>query len=151
MFRREWWIAALGHGAVLSEGDNGTFEVNMVLLCDYVPKKALGSGSDSRAPGGVCQLAPGIFVHKEHEIIALWKCVGPDWDIDVPPPAAGSMHYKLVEADVNTLCLYFAMPHLVRLQRWVPAGQRQLQTMSESQTIAQSLYCCCCCYRCQQE
>jgi hypothetical protein len=61
------------------------------------------------------------FVHKDHEIIALWKCVGSDWDIDVPPPAAGSMHYKLVEADVNTLCLYFAMPHLVRLQRWVRA------------------------------
>jgi hypothetical protein len=61
------------------------------------------------------------FVHKDHEIIALWKCVGPDWDIDVPPPAAGSMHYKLAEGDVNTLCLYFAMPHLVRLQRWVRA------------------------------
>ena len=61
------------------------------------------------------------FVHKDHEIIALWKCVGPDWDIEVPPPAAGSMHYKLAESDVNTLCLYFAMPHLVRLQRWVRA------------------------------
>ena len=67
MFRRAWWIEALGHGAVLSEGDNGAFEVNMVLLCDYLPKKGLGSGADSRGAAGVCQLAPGIFVHKEFD------------------------------------------------------------------------------------
>jgi len=67
MFRREWWIEALGHGAVLTEGDNGMFEVNMVMLCDYVPKKGLGGGKDKRQRAGMCQLAPGIFVHKEFD------------------------------------------------------------------------------------
>lgn len=67
MFRREWWIEALGHGAVLTEGDNGMFEVNMVMLCDYVPKKGLGGGADKRQRAGMCQLAPGIFVHKEFD------------------------------------------------------------------------------------
>ena len=67
MFRREWWIAALGHGAVLTEGDNGMFEVNMVMLCDYVPKKGLGGGADKHQRAGMCQLAPGIFVHKEFD------------------------------------------------------------------------------------
>ena len=67
MFRREWWIEALGHGAVLTEGDNGMFEVNMVLLCDFVPKKGLGGGADGHAQASICQLGPGVFVHKEFD------------------------------------------------------------------------------------
>jgi hypothetical protein len=67
MFRREWWVEALGHGAVLTEGDNGMFEVNMVMLCDYVPKKGLGGGADKHQRAGMCQMAPGIFVHKEFD------------------------------------------------------------------------------------
>ena len=58
---------ALGHGAVLTEGDNGMFEVNMVLLCDYVPKKGLGGGADGHAQASICQLGPGVFVHKEFD------------------------------------------------------------------------------------
>ena len=65
MFRRDWWITALGHGAVLSEGGNGMFEVNMVLLCDYVPKKGLGGGPTGHDRGSICQLEPGLFVHRE--------------------------------------------------------------------------------------
>ncbi len=67
MFRRAWWVEALGHGAVLSEGDNGTFEVNMVLLCDYVPKKGLGGGPQGKTPGAICQMEKGPFVHREYD------------------------------------------------------------------------------------
>ncbi len=68
MFRRAWWVAALGHGAVLTEGDNGMFELNMMMICDYLPKKALGSGRDARDRGRICQLTPGLFVHREKEV-----------------------------------------------------------------------------------
>jgi hypothetical protein len=61
------------------------------------------------------------FVHRDHEIIALWRCIGWDLDIDMLPPTAGSVHYKLTQTGVETLCFYFALPHLVRLQRWVRA------------------------------
>jgi len=67
MFRRAWWVEALGHGAVLSEGDNGTFEVNMILLCDYLPKKRLASGASGNSAAGLCQMEKGPFVHKEFD------------------------------------------------------------------------------------
>jgi hypothetical protein len=68
MFRREWWLAALGHGAVLTgPGDNGMFELNMVQLCDYTAKKGLGTGAANAGAASVCQLAPGLFFHEEDD------------------------------------------------------------------------------------
>lgn len=68
MFARKWWVTALGHGAVLTEGDNGMFELNMVRICDYVPKNGLGAGADGHSSGRICQLEPGMFVHREKEV-----------------------------------------------------------------------------------
>ena len=68
LFGREWWVTALGHGAVLTEGDNGMFELNMVRICDYVPKNGLGAGKDGHDRGRICQLEPGMFVHREVEV-----------------------------------------------------------------------------------
>jgi hypothetical protein len=65
MFGREWWITALGHGAVLTEGDNGIFELNMVQLCGLLPKIGMGAGQDRQDRGRICQLQPGMFVHRE--------------------------------------------------------------------------------------
>lgn len=65
MFGREWWITALGHGAVLTEGDNGMFELNMVQLCGLLPKIGMGAGRDRKGRGRICQLQPGMFVHRE--------------------------------------------------------------------------------------
>lgn len=67
MFGRKWWVAALGHGAVLTEGDNGMFELNMVSICDYLPRNGLGAGPDGRSRAQVCQLGPGMFIHRELE------------------------------------------------------------------------------------
>jgi hypothetical protein len=65
MFGREWWITAIGHGAILTEGDNGMFELNMVQLCGLLPKIGKGASKDGKGRGRICQLQPGMFVHRE--------------------------------------------------------------------------------------
>ena len=39
----------------------------MLGLCDYLPKKGLGTGRDGHSDGRVCQLGPGLFAHRELE------------------------------------------------------------------------------------
>ncbi len=39
----------------------------MILLCDYLPKNGLGGGRDGHSDASVCQLGPGMFVHRELE------------------------------------------------------------------------------------
>ena len=68
IFRRDWWLAALGHGAVLTGlGDNGNFELNMVQLCDFTAKMGLGQGASNEGAAAICQLAPGLFFHVEED------------------------------------------------------------------------------------
>jgi hypothetical protein len=65
-FRRSWWIDALGHVAVLSEGkSNGELELNGMGLCEYCPKNKLGSGANNEQSPTFCQLSPGLFNHVE--------------------------------------------------------------------------------------
>lgn len=65
MVRRQWWLDGLGHAAVLSGPDNGEFEVNAILTCDYTRRHGLGTGANSERAPHICQLAPGTFHHVE--------------------------------------------------------------------------------------
>ena len=65
LYRREWFLKAFDHTAILSEPGNGNFEMNAVTICDYCKRNGCGSGPDNKAATAVAQLSPGLFVHKE--------------------------------------------------------------------------------------
>ena len=67
MFRRAFWTGAMDHAAVLSGADNGEFEANAMLLCNFCRRHSCGSGPRSDAAPAICQLAPGVFVHAERD------------------------------------------------------------------------------------
>lgn len=65
-FRRTWWIEAMGHVAIYSEGtSNAELELNGMMMCDYCPRHKLGSGANNEQSPMICQLDPGIFNHVE--------------------------------------------------------------------------------------
>jgi hypothetical protein len=59
------------------------------------------------------------FVHKDHAIVALWI----EWrtDTDIAHSLIDDVHLKFTKKAAETLCLYFALPSLIRLQRWFRA------------------------------
>jgi hypothetical protein len=65
LYRREWFLKAFDHTAILSEPGNGNFEMNAVTICDFCKRNGCGSGPDNKSPTAVAQLLPGLFVHKE--------------------------------------------------------------------------------------
>lgn len=64
-YRREWFLKAFDHTAILSEPGNGNFEMNAVTICDFCRRHGCGSGPDSAGAPAVLQLSPGLFHHKE--------------------------------------------------------------------------------------
>ena len=62
------------------------------------------------------------FVHKDHAIVTLWV----QWrtDAEITHSLIDDMYLKFTKKTAETLCLYFALPSLIRLQRWFRATPR---------------------------
>ena len=57
-----------------------------------------------------------VFVHKDHDIILLLKH---KWLVNVEHwYLVDDSYYKFKKPDVEYLCLHFARPTIIRLQRW---------------------------------
>ena len=65
LYRREWFLKAFDHTAILSAPGNSNFEMNAVTICDFCKRHGCGSGPDNKSATAVAQLSPGLFVHKE--------------------------------------------------------------------------------------
>ena len=61
------------------------------------------------------------FVHKYHVIVSLWRRIKWFTDIEPIPSMRDDFHLKFTKQAVETLCLYFALPSLIRIQRWFRA------------------------------
>ena len=74
------------------------------------------------------------FVHKDHAIVALWI----KWrtDIDITHSLIDDVYVKFSKTTAETLCLYFALPSLIRLQRWFRATIR----LSRRLAVAMALH-----------
>ncbi len=59
------------------------------------------------------------FVHKDHAIVALWRQIKQPTNIDIAHSLVDDVHLNFTKKAAETLCLYFALPSLIRLQRWV--------------------------------
>jgi len=64
------------------------------------------------------------FVHKDHPIVELWKQIKRRTDAQVAHLLVDDTHFKFTKRTAETLCLHFALPSLVRLQRWFRATLR---------------------------
>ena len=75
-----------------------------------------------------------VFVHKDHPIVALWRRI--ERRTDIAHLLIDDTYFKFNKKTAETLCLHFALPSLVRLQRWFRATIRLHRRL----TVAMALH-----------